>query len=204
MNFLAHLYLARPRGVAEPAALVGALMPDLVRGPLPLGLPPAVCSQVRRHRRIDRATDAHPAFLEAAAFFRPRLGRFAGIAADVCLDAALCRAWPGLHPLPLEEAIRRYHGGLYAGRGHMPPRMRAACRRMLRQGWLLRYASRAGLLATFGQMSGHFAQRLHRPVDLTPAAEIATEHAADLDRLLPELMARLQREDVLGEASAAG
>ena len=149
MNFLAHLYLAEPTGIATPPALVGSLMPDLVRGPLPRNLAPEVAAQVARHRRIDRATDTHPAFLEAANLFRPTLGRLAGIAADVCFDAALCRAWPTLHPLPLAEAVRAYHAGLFRGRTHMPPRMRQAVRRMLVQGWLLRYASDAGLAATF-------------------------------------------------------
>ena len=201
MNFLAHLHLADPAGAAPPAALVGSLMPDLVRGPLPRDLHPEVAAQVARHRRVDRATDAHPAFLEAAALFRPRLGRMAGIAADVSLDAALCRAWPAVHPRPLEEAVRGFHAGLFRGRGFMPPRMRVACRRMIAQGWLLRYASDAGLEATFRQMSGHFSRRLGQNVDLVPAAAVAAERADDLDRLLVPLLAHLESPAVLGPAA---
>ena len=197
VNFLAHLYLADPGGVAEPPELVGSLLPDLVRGPLPPDLAPAVAAQVARHRRIDRATDAHPAFLEAAALFRPRMKRLAGIATDVALDAALCRAWPGLHPLPLPEAITAYHAGLFRGRAHMPPRMRQACRRMLVQGWLWRYARPGGLEATFAQMSRSFSVRLGRPIDLTPAAALAERHADDLDRLLVPLLGRLRSSEVL-------
>ena len=200
LNFLAHLHLAAPGGSATPAALVGSLMPDLVRGPLPPGLPPEVAAQVARHRRVDRATDTHPAFLEAAALFRPRLGRWAPVAADVCLDASLCRAWPGVHPVPLEEAVRGFHAGLFRGRGLMPPRMRAACRRMIAQGWLLRYASGPGLEATLRQMSDHFGRRLGRAVDLVPAAGVARERAAELDRLLVPLLAHLESPEVLGPA----
>ncbi len=127
-----------------------------------------MAAQVARHRRIDRATDTHPAFLEAANLFRPDLGRLAGIAADVCLDAAICRAWPTLHPLPLAEAVQAYHAGLFRGRGHAPPRMRQALRRMLVQGWLLRYASDAGLHATFAQMSRHFSRRSAAPSTSCP------------------------------------
>lgn len=197
VNFLAHLLLAAPRGIASPEALVGSLMPDLVRGPLPKNLPDAVAAQVERHRRVDRATDVHPAFLEATALFRPALGRLAGIAVDVSFDAALCRTWSRWHPAPLPAAVRRYEAGLFRGRGHMPPRMRGACRRMLVQGWLGRYATDAGLAATFAQMSEHFSRRLGRPMDLRPAAGLAREHADRLDELIEPLMTELTSPRVL-------
>lgn len=58
VNFLAHLVLAP----TTPQGLVGSIAPDLIRGPLPRDLDLLVADAAAEHQRIDRFTDAHPAF----------------------------------------------------------------------------------------------------------------------------------------------
>ncbi len=201
MNFLAHLYLARPREVAPPLELVGNLMPDLVRGRLPADLPAPVAAGVDRHRAVDRWCDAHPAFgrtrRRLTSSLAPTQGRFAGIVADVLFDHALSLRWSEHHELPLPDFIASCYAGLTDpdATAVMPPRMAAAVTLMVEQDWLGRYRTDAGLTATFRQMSERFSQRFDRAVSLDTTIEHLPQQRdallSDFDELFASLVQRI-------------
>ncbi len=188
MNFLAHLYLTD----VEPAMMVGGLLPDLVRGPVPRGLRPAVAAGVANHRRVDRFTDAHPCFLRSRARLRPTQGIFSGILIDVFYDHFLSIAWDRLHPEPRSVFIDRAHHGLREHEALMPPPMRPIVRRMIDQQWLTTYDNFDGLHLTLRRMSARFAERLTRDIDLTRALPDLEAHyddlADDFDQFFPALL----------------
>lgn len=192
MNFLAHLYLTDFDPPGGPA-MVGGLLPDLVRGKVPAGLDPRVMAGVENHRRVDRLTDAHPVFNRSRSRLRPNHGIFAGILTDVFYDHCLSLAWGQYHPEPLGVFIDRAHRQLADHEALMPQAMRPIIRRMIAQGWLADYASFDGLTRVLGMMSHRFAQRTRRAIDLTPAVgDLQTHHeaiCADFAEFFPDLIA---------------
>jgi hypothetical protein len=112
VNFVLHLHLAA-RDLASPGAGAGAMLPDLWRmadrrvraQPLrPLGDNPALdaaLAGIEHHLDVDRWFHADPAFTEgereAARLLReahltaPRIGLFAHVLWELCLDGALLR-----------------------------------------------------------------------------------------------------------------
>lgn len=172
MNFLAHLLLTDP----TPAARIGSLLPDLVRGPLPDGLDPEVRQAVEQHRHVDRVTDTHPATLRAVERLREPHGRFAPIVVDVWFDHVLASAWSHYSDAAWGEFVHGVYDDLINHPYLTPPAMWQLSRRMARQDWLGCYATRDGVELTLRRMSRRLRERLGRPVRLDAAM-------ADLDRV---------------------
>lgn len=174
VNFLAHLVLAPD----TPEGMVGALAPDLIRGPLPSALDPAVLAAAREHQSIDRATDAHPAFLTLRNRLQPAAGRFASIVADVFLDHALSSAWQEHgRPEPIHAYTARVADTFTRQSHRIPSAMQDPIARLIRYHWLDTYATADGIGLTLQRMSARYAKRLGIAVDLSPAADLLGDSA---------------------------
>lgn len=184
--------------------MVGCLVPDLVRGPIPTSLHPAVLAAASEHQSIDRATDRHRAFFRTRDRLRPTCDRYAGVVADIMLDHALASTWTEHHPDPLAVYAAQVGKTLAQSHALMPRPMRLIADRMVSEDWLSTYASHAGMKLTLSRVSRRIRERLGRPIDLTPAADtlLDADHRAallaDFAELWPDLLAhvdnRRQRE----------
>jgi acyl carrier protein phosphodiesterase len=161
MNYLAHLFLARP----TPASVLGNLAGDFVKGPLGDRFPPAIAAGIRQHRRIDAFTDSHPDVAAFRGVLLAEHGHYARVIADVFFDHFLAvdfEAWAG-EPLP--RFIARIVIALDAQLDDMPPRLRAVWPRMRDHEWLLSYRELDSIrMALFG-----ISRRLSRQPDLARA-----------------------------------
>lgn len=180
MNFLAHLYLAKPGAVAPPGMLVGSLLPDIWRGRLP-ELPADVAAGVASHRRVDRFTDRHPMFLRSRARLRPQHGVFAGVLVDMAYDHLLAGQWDRWHDLPLDAFIDAAHRAIADHEASLPERVARIARRMREGNWLGMYRDPDDLRVILGMMSRRFADRFERVVDLTPAVETIRQQRVGLE-----------------------
>ncbi|MFN3165994.1 MAG: ACP phosphodiesterase [Phycisphaeraceae bacterium] len=164
MNFLAHLVLA-PQ---TPAGLVGSIAPDLIRGPLPRDLDPAVARAAVEHQAIDRFTDAHSAFHRTrrhlAGLVDPRL---AGVLADVLYDHVLAHGWADYREDAFDDFVGTAERTLDTHHALMPEPMRVVVSRMIDERWLASYADPRGLRERFSAMSRRLTRRFNRPMDLT-------------------------------------
>lgn len=95
MNFLAHAVLAGD----DPALIVGGVVGDWIKGPLPAGLPPDLARGVALHRAIDRHAEDDPAFCRSRQRMSAARRRYAGVLVDIFYDHLLARDWP--LPVPL-------------------------------------------------------------------------------------------------------
>ncbi len=165
MNFLAHLFLAD----RDPGGLIGALLPDLVRGRAGAGLDGDIAAGVALHRWVDRFTDMHP----AVAASKRRLGeahrRYAGIIVDIHYDHCLASDFERYADETLDGFVSGMYGELAAHAGRMPESMRAVVEWMIEQDWLRAYATLEGVAVILGQLSGRLSERFGRAVDLTSA-----------------------------------
>ncbi len=176
MNFLAHLVLA-PQ---TPHGLVGAIAPDLIRGPLPKDLHPLVRLSAMEHQRIDRFTDTHAAFdrtrRQLAQAVEPRL---AAVVADVLYDHLLASNWSSYRPDAFNVFVASCHDTLQEHAHLMPDDMQAVVRKMIDERWLTSYATAAGLHDRLTQMSARLTLRFDRAVNLCPPIHIIEALARD-------------------------
>ena len=192
MNFLGHLYLSDD----DAGFMVGSLLPDLHRGPLPTRLHPRVLQGVDRHRLVDVCTDTHPAFAASRERIRSIGGRFSGVLVDIFYDHVLSVRWQDLHPQPLSHFIARAYRMLLARPQLIPPRIQPIIAVMASQNWLGSYGTLDGIALTLERVSRRLRRRLGRPVDLVPAVQALRQHfdslADDFNSVLADVSTRVR------------
>lgn len=185
MNYLAHLLLARN----SDDALLGSLMGDFVRGPIPAHLPATIRASIAEHRAIDTFTDRHPIPRQSRARVRDTAGRHAGIVVDVFYDHVLAREWPRWSPETLDQFAARVYEVLTRRHGELPDRLRTVAPRLVEHDVLTSYRELAGVQRALQRI----AMRARRPIDLEAAlpslAQDYGEYASDFARFFPELIA---------------
>ena len=198
MNYLAHCLLAGP----APAAQVGALLGDFVKGRLEGHFEPAILAAIRLHRRIDSYTDAHAEFRTARGLFSSSQRRYAGVIVDVAYDHFLSCDWPQYCEVSLPDFATGVYRALIRHRAILPDRLHGLLPQLIGEDLLTSY----GDLATVERTLKRISRRLKRPHDLAPAAaEVERNYAvlrAGFQRFFPELVgfARSVRGDDPGPA----
>lgn len=149
MNFLAHAVLAGD----DPTLIVGGVVGDWIKGPLPGALPADLARGVALHRAIDGFAETHPAFRASRARVSPARRRYAGVLVDIFYDHLLARDWAEHR----DDALTAYCARVYreiAGRlDDLPEPARAALRRMADEDWLRSYAGIDGIADVLRRMS---------------------------------------------------
>lgn len=186
MNFLAHLFLAAD----TPAAKIGSVLPDLVRGKgrkeAMNAAPPAMLEAIRQHHRIDAYTDAHAVVARSKARLRERHGHYAPILVDVFYDHHLARDWQhhrmlGGHATPdtLPAFVARVHDAFRSHPHLLPGDMRYPIDRLIEQNWLGSYATIDGIETALRRMSVRLSARFEREVKLESAVDDLARHDAE-------------------------
>ena len=190
MNWLAHLYLSEP----NPQFRVGNLLPDLASAARLAHLPDDFQKGIRRHRQIDRYTDAHPRVHACVSRFPPPYRRFGGILTDVYFDHILARDWSQYSATSLPAFIREAYRDIEVCAPELPPEASLPLLRMRDQDWLGTYHTIPGINSVLRGIS----HRLRRPFDLASSLPIFQQHqsafSADFHAFFPALMEHLQCE----------
>lgn len=181
MNLLAHAVLSGDR----PDVIVGGVMGDWIKGPVGPELPAELAEGLRRHRRVDVFTDAHPVTARSRGRLQPRWGRYAGILVDLAYDRCLAAQWP--LPEPLDPFVRRVHALLSAAVDRLPPPANRVVGHLVDGEWLLAGRSWEGVEIALTRV----ARRLRRPVPLGEAVDdlrrLESELAADFREFYPDV-----------------
>lgn len=167
MNFLAHAVLAGD----DPALIVGGVVGDWIKGPLPGLLPADLARGVALHRAIDSHAETHPAFRRSRTRVSPARRRYAGVFVDIFYDHLLARDWPANQP-PLTGTCAIIYRHIAARSLELPDAARHAMALMANEDWLASYASLSGIADVLQRMS----RRARQP---NPLAGGETEFLAD-------------------------
>lgn len=173
MNYLAHAVLSGN----NPGLLTGNMIADYVKGSKVLATFPAeIARGIRLHRFIDSYTDAHPAALRAALFFRPDYGLYSHAIVDSLFDHFLANdpAW-----FPQQSALATFAGETYQTLEQhadwFPEKFALLFPHMKTHNWLLNYRQMGSMRKTlqglrhratympetdkaFGLFAGHYYQ----------------------------------------------
>jgi len=168
MNFLAHAVLAGH----EPALIVGGVVGDWIKGPLPAGLPPDLARGVALHRAIDSHAETHPAFQRSRNRVSPARRRYAGILVDIFYDHIMARDWPDTPPL--NDVCAAIYCHIESRAADLPAHARPAMALMAQENWLASYSETAGMADVLERM----ARRARQPNPLAGGmAEFLTDPA---------------------------
>jgi acyl carrier protein phosphodiesterase len=119
LNFLAHALLAGD----DPALIVGGVIGDWIKGPLPGILPDDLARGVALHRAIDSFAELQPAFSRSRSRISGNRRRYAGVLVDVFYDHLLAKKWNTLHHRPLDEYCDAVYQLIKARLNEMPNSM---------------------------------------------------------------------------------
>ncbi|HEV2720321.1 MAG TPA: ACP phosphodiesterase [Thermoanaerobaculia bacterium] len=170
MNYLAHLFLAGD----SAESMIGNLAGDFVKGPVRGDDP--ISQGIRKHRKIDAFTDAHPSVAAFRRVLIPDHGHYARVIADVFFDHFLANDFDRYCGESLEAFVARVHAALDAHAHTLPGRLRIVYPYMRDQQWLLSYREVAGIRIALTNLSRRLSRR--------PRLELATHHLVDSRREL--------------------
>ncbi|HKS23164.1 MAG TPA: ACP phosphodiesterase [Thermoanaerobaculia bacterium] len=170
MNYLAHLFLAGD----SAESMIGNLAGDFVKGPIHGD--DAISAGIRKHRKIDAFTDAHPSVAAFRRVLIPDHGHYARVIADVFFDHFLANDFGRYSGETLEAFVARVHAALDPHAHTLPDRLCLVYPYMRDQQWLLSYREIAGIHTALTNLS----RRLSRQ----PHLEAATHHLVDSRREL--------------------
>ncbi len=155
MNFLAHALLAGD----APALVVGGVVGDWIKGPLPGGLPADLARGVALHRAIDSHAETHPAFRQSRARVSPSRRRYAGVLVDIFYDHLLASEWAAMHQQPFAEYRHGVYRQVAARVAELPDHSHFALKLMATEDWFDSYARIDGIADVLVRMS----RRVRRP-----------------------------------------
>jgi acyl carrier protein phosphodiesterase len=170
MNFLAHAVLAGD----DPALIVGGVVGDWIKGPLPGALPPDLARGVALHRAIDSHAETHPAFQRSRNRVAADRRRYAGVLVDIFYDHLLARDWAQLRPMALDHYCAGVYRHITARLADLPAQARPAMTLMASEDWLRSYAELAGIADVLQRM----ARRARQPNPLAGGEQAFSADAA--------------------------
>lgn len=170
MNFLAHALLAGD----DPALVVGGVVGDWIKGPLPGRLPPDLARGAALHRAIDSHAETHPAFRRSRSRVSTARRRYAGVLVDIFYDHLLAADWAALHPQPFADYRHAVYRQVSERFADLPKDAHYALMLMASEDWFHSYARIDGIADVLARMS----RRARRP---NPLAGGEAEFLADAE-----------------------
>jgi len=155
VNYLVHLYLAGD----QPGHLLGALMGDFVKGPIPEHYQGSLREGLILHRRLDAFCVGQADCRRSRLRLDPSFGHLRSVMVDIFYDHLLARHWHHHHPLPLTKYAAHIYRLVEKNAERLPAPMRPVMERMVSMDWLSSYAR----LATVETVLQRISKRLSRP-----------------------------------------
>lgn len=184
MNYLAHLYLAKPTAASH----FGNLLGDFGGHRHVKQLPITVKKTLDNHYLVDKFTDTHPLVKDAKQYFSPQRKRFAGVAIDVLFDHFLIKHWHTFEQQPLCDFKQMSFQLLQQRLAVMPPRMHSVVKHMTENDWFKEYEYIEGV----GLALDNITKRIRFTNKFAGSIDDMTRHYNELDAVFlaffPELI----------------
>lgn len=138
MNYVAHLFLARPTDEHR----IGSLLADFTVGKIESlreRYGEGIAAGILHHREVDRFTDTHPEVGRAMDALQEGYGLYASIMVDVVFDHFLLEHWQRFASLGMDEFFDEVYRSLAREDWEFPPRYSFVVQRMLEKRWLASY-----------------------------------------------------------------
>ena len=163
MNYLAHLFLARPTADSH----FGNLLGDFRRGVDISRFGNAVQLGLKNHYEVDRFTDSHTSVLAAKALFHESRRRFAPVALDIYFDHLLIKHWTLFTTQSFDDFREQSFSLLERRLPTMPRTMQHSVGHMITHDWFEDYAKEEGIAKAISVVAKRirFPNTFHFTVD---------------------------------------
>lgn len=148
MNYLAHIYLSGE----DEQLKIGNFIADSVKGRKFIGYPEKVKDGIILHRGIDAFTDSHPLVKKSIRRLFPVYSHYSAVIVDILYDHFLAANWSDYSEVPLEEYVAEFYDLLNENFEILPKRVKNFLPYMIRDNWLLNYATIEGIGKILFQM----------------------------------------------------
>lgn len=148
MNYLAHIYLSGE----DEHLKIGNFIADSVKGRKFIGFPEKVKNGIILHRAIDTFTDSHPVVKKSVHRLFPVYSHYSAVIVDILYDHFLAANWDEYSDIPLEKYVADFYKLLNDNFEILPKRVKNFLPYMIRDNWLLNYATIEGIGRILFQM----------------------------------------------------
>jgi acyl carrier protein phosphodiesterase len=141
MNFLAHIYLSGDDDYLK----IGNFIADSIRGNKYLNFPKEIQKGIILHRHIDTFTDSHNTVKLSKQRLYKKYGHYASVIVDILYDHFLAKNWRNYSDVPLEDYVQNFYTLLKDNFDVLPIPVKKIYPYMVKDNWLLSYASIEGI-----------------------------------------------------------
>ncbi|PKV51767.1 acyl carrier protein phosphodiesterase [Aquimarina sp. MAR_2010_214] len=150
MNFLAHIYLSGE----DPELKIGNFIADSVKGKKQLlQFPTRIQQGITLHRKIDSYTDSHSIVRQSVSRLFPKYRHYSTVIVDVLYDHFLATNWKEYSDIPLETYVAEFYDLLHEYHEVLPKQIQNFMPYMIKDNWLLSYATIPGIGTILYQMN---------------------------------------------------
>lgn len=149
MNFLAHIYLSGD----DTELTIGNFIADSVKGNKLLDYPERIKQGIILHRKIDSYTDSHSIVKQSVSRLFPKYSHYSTVIVDILYDHFLAANWSNYSDTPLDIFVENFYNLLQNHHAILPKRVQQFLPYMIRDNWLLSYASIPGIGKVLHQMN---------------------------------------------------
>lgn len=174
MNFLAHIYLSGQ----DEELVIGNFIADSVKGRKYLDYPEGIKNGIILHRAIDYYTDTHPIVRQSTSRLFETYGHYSGVIVDILYDHFLAANWQHYSNIPLDEFVETFYDLLQNNRSVLPKNVQQFLPYMIRDNWLLSYATVKGIGKILHQMN----ERTNKVSKMNTAVVELRAHYADFGK----------------------
>lgn len=171
MNFLAHIFLSGD----NEELIIGNFIADSIKGKKYLSYPEGIRNGIILHRAIDYYTDTHPTVRKSCSRLFKTYGHYSGVIVDILYDHFLAANWKEYSSIPFEDYIMTFYDLLQANQSILPKNVQQFLPYMIKDNWLLSYASIEGIGRILYQMN----ERTKRKSKMNLAVVELEEHYED-------------------------
>lgn len=149
MNYLAHIYLSGK----DEELKIGNFIADSVKGKQFIHFPLRIQKGIILHRAIDTYTDTHPIVSKSSQRLFDTYSHYSRVIVDIYYDHFLAAKWENYSTIPLDVYVEDFYNLLQQKYDILPKRVRQFMPYMLKDNWLLSYASIEGIEKILWQMN---------------------------------------------------
>ena len=149
MNFLAHIYLSGD----DPELKIGNFIADSVKGKDFSRFPDRVAQGIILHRKIDFYTDTHPTVKKSIGRLFPTYKRYSSVIVDIIYAHFLAANWNEYNSQNLTTHVDEFYTILHKNHSILPRRVQDFLPYMIKDNWLVSYATIPGIGKILYQMN---------------------------------------------------
>ncbi|MGS2741886.1 acyl carrier protein phosphodiesterase [Sinomicrobium sp. M5D2P17] len=184
MNFLAHIYLSGEDEYIQ----IGNFIADGIKGKKYLAFPERIQQGILLHREIDYYTDHHPIVRQSTKRLHANYSHYSGVIVDMYYDHFLAANWKRYSDIPLETYAGNFYQMLQKHQTLLPERTLGMMPYMVKDNWLVSYASLEGLEIILTQMNRRTAYKSDMHLAINDLREHYTSFEKEFTAFFEELI----------------